>query len=67
MPSVVRTERLTKDFPVGFWRRRLRPALTDLSLEVPAGEVFGLLGRTARGAYTTLKLLVNLILRLPAA
>jgi ABC-2 type transport system ATP-binding protein len=61
MPTVVLTEELTKDFPVGFWRRRPRRALSGLSLEVPAGEVFGLLGPNGAGKSTTLKLLVNLI------
>jgi ABC-2 type transport system ATP-binding protein len=61
MASAVVTDRLTKDFPVGFWRRRSRRALDALSLDIPAGDVFGLLGPNGAGKSTTLKLLLNLI------
>ena len=39
---------LTKDFSTGFWRPRPHRALDDLSLEIPAGGVFGLLGPERR-------------------
>lgn len=61
MSTVVRSERLTKDFPSGFWRPRPRRALDALSLDVPAGGVFGLLGPNGAGKSTTLKLLLNLL------
>ncbi len=61
MSTVVRTEGLTKDFPVGFWRPRPRRALDHLTLEVPAGGVFGLLGPNGAGKSTTLKLLLGLL------
>jgi ABC-2 type transport system ATP-binding protein len=61
MPSVVSTDRLTKDFPVGFWHPRPRRALDAVSFEIQAGEVFGLLGPNGAGKSTTLKLLTNLI------
>jgi ABC-2 type transport system ATP-binding protein len=61
MPAVVRTENLTKDFPTGFWRSRPHRALDGLSLDVPAGGVFGLLGPNGAGKSTTLKLLLNLL------
>src|SRR4051812_24242848 len=61
MSAVVRTEHLTKDFQVGFWRRRPHRGLDDVSLEIPAGEVFGLLGQNGAGKSTTLKLLLNLL------
>jgi ABC-2 type transport system ATP-binding protein len=59
--TVVRTDHLTKDFYAGFWRPRPHRALSDLSLEVPAGGVFGLLGPNGAGKSTTLKLLTNLL------
>jgi ABC-2 type transport system ATP-binding protein len=61
MRAVVHTERLTKDFFAGFWRPRPRRALDGLSLDVPAGAVFGLLGPNGAGKSTTLKLLVRLL------
>ena len=61
MTSAVRTESLTKDFTTGFWRPRPHRALDGLSLEIPAGGVFGLLGPNGAGKSTTLKLLLNLL------
>jgi ABC-2 type transport system ATP-binding protein len=61
MTSIVRTERLTKDFSVGFWRTRPHRALDALSFEIPPGGVFGLLGPNGAGKTTTLKILVNLL------
>ena len=57
----IRTEELTKFYPVGFWRPRPRLALDALTLEVPQGEVFGFLGPNGAGKSTTLKLLMQLI------
>jgi len=61
MAAVVRTNQLTKDFPVGFWRPRPHRALDAVTLEVQAGGVFGLLGPNGAGKTTTLKLLCNLL------
>jgi ABC-2 type transport system ATP-binding protein len=52
---------LTKDYHVGFWRRRPYRALDCLSLQVEAGEVFGFLGPNGAGKTTTLKLLMQLV------
>jgi len=52
---------LTKDYPVGFWRKRMRRSLDHLTLEVADGEVFGFLGPNGAGKTTTLKLLTGLI------
>jgi ABC-2 type transport system ATP-binding protein len=57
----IRTEDLTKDFNLGFWRPRPYRALDRLSLSVPSGEVFGFLGPNGAGKTTTLKLLLQLI------
>jgi ABC-2 type transport system ATP-binding protein len=61
MSTVVRTDRLTKDFSAGFWRPRPHRAVDALSLEIPAGGVFGLLGPNGAGKSTTLKLLLDLL------
>jgi ABC-2 type transport system ATP-binding protein len=52
---------LTKDYPVGFWRKRMRRSLDHLTVEVEEGEVFGFLGPNGAGKTTTLKLLTGLI------
>ena len=61
MTLAIRTEDLTKDYPVGFWRTRQYRALDRLSLEVGLGESFGLLGPNGAGKTTTLKLLFQLV------
>jgi ABC-2 type transport system ATP-binding protein len=55
------THDLTKDFAIGFWRKRPYRALDRLTLEVEAGEVFGFLGPNGAGKTTTLKLLMQLV------
>jgi ABC-2 type transport system ATP-binding protein len=52
---------LTKDYPVGFWRKQMRRSLDHLSLQVNEGEIFGFLGPNGAGKTTTLKLLMGLI------
>src|SRR5688500_3508272 len=61
MAAAIRIEDLTKDYQVGFWRKRPYRALDRLSLEVQTGEVFGFLGPNGAGKTTTLKLLMQLI------
>jgi ABC-2 type transport system ATP-binding protein len=57
----IRVEHLTKDFAIGFWKKRPYRALDDLNLEVAQGETFGFLGPNGAGKTTTLKLLMQLI------
>ena len=52
---------LTKDYPVGFWRKKVHRSLDRLTLRVEEGEVFGFLGPNGAGKTTTLKLLTGLI------
>src|SRR5437016_12010059 len=52
---------LSKDYAVGFWKKRLRPALKPLNLAVKSGETFGFLGPNGAGKTTTLKLLMGII------
>jgi ABC-2 type transport system ATP-binding protein len=59
--SAIRTENLTKDFAIGFWRPRPYRALDGLDLEIAQGETFGFLGPNGAGKTTTLKLLMQLI------
>jgi ABC-2 type transport system ATP-binding protein len=55
------TIRLTKDYKVGFWKKRSKRALNSLDLQVQTGEVFGLLGPNGAGKTTTLKILFRLV------
>src|ERR1700704_6676358 len=60
MPALS-THELTKDYAVGFWRKRPYRALDRLTLNVEPGEVFGFLGPNGAGKTTTLKLLMQLV------
>jgi len=59
--KAIEIHNLTKDFHVGFWKKRPVRALDGLSLSVEPGEIFGFLGPNGAGKTTTLKLLMNLI------
>ena len=61
MSAAISIENLTKDYQVGFWRKRSYRALDRLSLDVQPGEIFGFLGPNGAGKTTTLKLLMQLI------
>jgi len=58
---IVEIDNLTKDYEVGFWRKRKVRALDGLSLAVEQGQIFGFLGANGAGKTTTLKLLMRLI------
>jgi ABC-2 type transport system ATP-binding protein len=55
------TDELTKDYAIGFWRKRPYRALDRLTIGVHSGEVFGFLGPNGAGKTTTLKLLMQLV------
>jgi ABC-2 type transport system ATP-binding protein len=59
--AVVEINNLTKDYEVGFLRKRKVRALDSLTLSVDAGQIFGFLGANGAGKTTTLKLLMRLI------
>jgi len=57
--STISTTELTKDFAVGFWRKRPYRALDRLTLDVQSGEVFGFLGPNGAGKTTTMRILTG--------
>src|SRR5829696_1815064 len=58
---VIEITNLTKDFEVGFFRKRKVRALDGLSLSIEPRQIFGFLGANGAGKTTTLKLLMRLI------
>ena len=58
---VIEITNLTKDYEVGFFRKRRVRALDGLSLSIDQGQIFGFLGANGAGKTTTLKLLMRLI------
>src|SRR5882724_2387362 len=58
---IIEIQNLTKDYELGFWRKRKVRALDGLSLRVERGQIFGFLGANGAGKTTTLKLLMRLI------
>src|SRR5918997_2032567 len=59
--TVIKIENLTKDYEVGFLRKRRVRALDSLTVSVGRGEIFGFLGANGAGKTTTLKLLMRLM------
>ncbi len=60
MTSAISVRHVTKDFKMGLRGLKLR-AVDDLSLEIPRGQVFGLLGPNGCGKSTTLKIVLGLV------
>ncbi len=58
-PAVALTG-VTKIFPVPFQRRSV-VAVRDVNLEVPPGQIYGLLGPNGSGKSTTLKIILGLV------
>ena len=56
----IQIQGLSKNYAVGFWKKRSVPALKSLDLTVEAGETFGFLGPNGAGKTTTLKLLMGI-------
>lgn len=61
MTAIVEIENLTKDYEVGFWKKKKVRALDDLTLSVEGGQIFGFLGGNGAGKTTTIKILMSLI------
>src|SRR6201990_1154440 len=61
MTHAVEIENLTKDYEVGFLKKRRVRALDGLTLNVERGEIFGFLGADGAGKTTTIKLLMRLM------
>ena len=59
--AIIEIENLTKDYEVGFWKKRRVRALDRLNLSVERGEIFGFLGGNGAGKTTTIKLLMRLM------
>lgn len=61
MSPVIEIENLSKDYEVGFWKKKKVRALDGLTLSVEAGQIFGFLGGNGAGKTTTIKILMSLI------
>jgi len=59
MDSLIKVEGMSKSYPTGFWRKRIR-VLTDLSFSVERNEIVGFLGPNGAGKTTTIKILNRL-------
>jgi ABC-2 type transport system ATP-binding protein len=61
MEHIIEIENLTKDYEVGFWKKKKVRALDQLTLNVEGGQIFGFLGGNGAGKTTTIKILMSLI------
>ncbi len=61
MNYIIEIENLSKDYEIGFWKKRKVRALDKLNLQVEGGQIFGFLGGNGAGKTTTIKILMSLI------
>jgi ABC-2 type transport system ATP-binding protein len=61
MSYIIEIENLTKDYEVGFWKKKKVRALESLTLNVERGQIFGFLGANGAGKTTTIKILMRLM------
>ena len=60
-PPAVIIRDLTRQFRVSSWKKETITAVDNVSLEVQAGEVYGLIGPNGSGKSTTMKMLLGLL------
>ena len=58
--AILELDKITKSFSGGLLGKKRR-VLTDLSLEITQGEVFGLLGHNGAGKTTTMRVILGLL------
>ncbi len=61
MNHIIEIENLSKDYEVGFWKKKKVRALDGLTLNVEGGQIFGFLGGNGAGKTTTIKILMSLM------
>lgn len=61
MSCIIEIENLSKDYEVGFWKKKKVRALDSLTLSVESGQIFGFLGGNGAGKTTTIKILMSLL------
>ncbi len=61
MTNIIEIKNLSKDYEVGFWKKKKVRALDNLTLNVESGQIFGFLGGNGAGKTTTIKILMSLI------
>lgn len=61
MSNIVEIENLSKDYTVGFLKKKRIRALDSLNLRVASGQIFGFLGGNGAGKTTTIKILMSLM------
>ena len=61
MENVIEITNLSKEYEIGFWKKKRVRSLDDLTLTVKGGQIFGFLGANGAGKTTTIKLLMRLL------
>lgn len=59
--SILNCAQLSKTYRSGFWQKKSKHALQDLSFAVRQGEVFGIVGPNGAGKSTTIKILMGFV------
>ncbi len=60
MPIIIEIENISREFISGF-KRKKTPAVTNVSLQIQKGEIFGIVGVNGAGKSTVLKMLLGFI------
>ena len=61
MSIIIEIENLSKDYEVGFWKKKRVRALDALNLQVESNQIYGFLGGNGAGKTTTIKILMRLL------